>query len=358
MIASYNYEPSVCVVCLWDKASGRCLHRINLQGGGDAFFLTFSGDGKTILVAQRNRVTVFEVGTGKEIQGRETPEPSAIQCAAFLPDGDVITAERSFAGVQQGHVWNIAKGGIRRRLPGLTEIENSLGFFQDCKLFATAGGRERKTIHFWDVATGQFAKQFELDGDGFILAGPGPEGHKAVTIVGNKIRVREIESGILLFRQSPDDGGNYGVTFSPDGKLLVSVGGNGTIRVWDFNTGKELTRWQVPAHRFGPFASMAVSPDGKVLASMGTDDTAICLWDLSTGKEINPTMGHAGAVCRLQFSSDGNLILSYGLDRKVLEWDLTTGRPNGRLCGNALGRTAPGRYWLLSDLSPNGNILA
>ena len=69
----------------------------------------------------------------------------------------------------------------------------------------------------------------------------------------------------------------YSVAFSPDGKLLASVGDNdSTIKLWDVATGKE--RATLKGHKHDVM-SVAYSPDGKTLAS-GSADKTIKLWDV------------------------------------------------------------------------------
>ncbi|MCY7368041.1 MAG: hypothetical protein LH474_07800 [Chamaesiphon sp.] len=69
--------------------------------------------------------------------------------------------------------------------------------------------------------------------------------------------------------------------------------------------------------------TIAISPDGKILASGGE---TIKLWDLATGELKNTLQGHAGAVYSVKFSADGKTIASSGVDKSIKLWDLDTGK--------------------------------
>ena len=67
--------------------------------------------------------------------------------------------------------------------------------------------------------------------------------------------------------------------------------------------------------------SVAISPDGKQLASASRDGT-IRLWDVATGKNTATVEGQTSWGLRLVFSPNGKILASEGYDGKISLWDV------------------------------------
>ena len=107
------------------------------------------------------------------------------------------------------------------------------------------------------------------------------------------------------------------VVFSPDGKSLASGNADKTVKLWDVATGKVIN--PLNGHS-SQVLSVVFSPDGKTLAS-GSADKTVKLWDIATGKEINTLHGHSDEVTSIAFSPDGKTLTSGSFDKTVKLWN-------------------------------------
>jgi WD40 repeat protein len=209
---------------------------------------------------------------------------------------------------------------------------NRLAFSADGKTLASAS--EDGTVRLWDAGTGEERGRVHGWGTGVGPVALSADG-KQLAFVGSK---RFNDGTIVLYdlpggerRQRLD---RYSLrhrldyhfrftdlSFSPDGKVLLSGGSDNAVRLWDAVRGGELL--DLREHKT-TVRAVAFSPDGKTFASISSDRTL--LWELKTFRLVWQSADGGNALC---FSADGKL-LAEG-DNPVRIRDVATGKTLHRL---------------------------
>jgi eukaryotic-like serine/threonine-protein kinase len=156
---------------------------------------------------------------------------------------------------------------------------------------------------------------------------------------------RKLSSGHITLKGHND--GVSSVAFSPDGKRLASAGTNGIVTVREAGTWREILSFKGHAQAV---TSLAFSPDSKHLASASHDGT-VKLWDAATGQEIRILKGHTKKVNSVSFSSDGERLASAGNDGTVKVWIVLAGKEILSLAGHT-------NIVNCASFSPDGKHLA
>jgi WD40 repeat protein len=146
----------------------------------------------------------------------------------------------------------------------------------------------------------------------------------------------------------------FTATFTPGGEALVTGGDDGCVYFWDWAAEKLQRCPRGHAHRIW---SLALSPDGQMLASAGGDwyrphqTGELKLWDATTGQVVCVLSGHKALIFSVAFSPDGRTLASASWDGSVRLWDLPAGKERAVLRGPR-GRVRSVAF------SPDGKTLA
>ena len=279
-IASSGYDRTVKV---WDSETGEEKLTIKKAHSREITTVLFSPDGKRILTQSRfahKRIKVWDAKTGQQLLAN-TDYGSYGDCAALSPDGKLI----AMGDLLKTRVCD-SKTGEEVLVMKASGSKECVGFSPDGKWIVAGYGRH---IGVWDAETGEMHKFYgghtdeisdvEFSPDGKRIASSSDDGAKP-------IKVWDFETGKELFTLEISDPNN--VSFSSDGKRIVSSGYS-TIKVWDSKTGKIMLTLR-PNDQEGRVSSprmyVAISPDGKRIASSGHGEGGkivdiVKVWDIS-----------------------------------------------------------------------------
>lgn len=253
---------------------------------------------------------------------------------AFSPDGTLVAS----GGLDQTvRLWEPRTGKEIHRLSH-PEMVRAVAFSPDGRMLATV--TLSRTIRLWEVSTGrercQLKSELGLHFDGIYSVAFSPDGKTlaagtkhGVVRLWNLAEQREIadrKAGKFchIYLRSAV----YAVAFSPDGKMLATASRKDGVQLWDAASGAAIRDLEGPPETI--WSSIAFSPQG-LLAGCGRD--VIQIWDPATEKLIQEMPAPCCELAVVAFSSDGKVLASIGLDDTVRFWSTADGKETGRLEG-------------------------
>jgi WD40 repeat protein len=318
---------------IWDITTGQKMSPASRHDRW-AHSVSFSPDGRFLASGGDNHVRIWDGGTGSHVmtlRGHEAPTFSV----SFSPDGKSVVSG-GYDGLIK--VWDAASGETVMTLHGHEGTVDRVVFTPDGKHLVS--GSWDGTIKIWDVAVTRTCTRLIGHHGRVGSMAFSPDGKRIVSAgVDGLIKLWDVESATELKTLHTARGiwlPASSVAFSPDGKRIVSGGFSGTFTTWDAATGNPTTAFRGPKPHVTAIA-MAISPDGKHLATSGGVDKTVRIWDMARGEEVMTLKGHDSLVHCAAFSPDGRLLASGAGDPNIKIWEWATGRESMTLRGHEGG---------------------
>jgi WD40 repeat protein len=335
------------IVRLWDTTTGQEV--LSLRGHeGAVGRVLFSPDGQRLASSSSDGTvriwdaTPFDVNADPRIWTLGRKDDGEFNSVAFSPDGRWLASASSDKSIK---LWDTQTGQEVPAFHGHNEAALCVAFSPDGRHLLS--GSMDRTVKLWDTRTG---KELPLPGcDRFELmvysVAFSPDGHAFATGAHQEARLWDLTGRSLLPPLQADAEFVSGVTFSPDGKYLATVGHTGIARIWDVTSGGEISSFKGPSAN-----AVAFHPKGKYVASGGTDGQ-VRLWDPATGQPIHdPLSKHTDRVQSVAFSQDKGY-LATASPNEVIVWDANSFKKL-----QTFDRLA-GRIWSVA-FRPDGKRLA
>jgi WD40 repeat protein len=339
---------------LFDATTGKLLREFQFadpqesgrsRNGTQGQPVAVSPDGRQLVLGYGAALQLFDIASGKQLRAFERPV-FALHLVAFSPDGKTVVAagkpvngdehdkwisaimapqlqsKRKKAPTPKGKVqiWDVGTGKSLRILEAVDGSVASLAIAPDCKRLAVGG--EGYDLRLWDMGNGKELRSFPF----------------------------QREASNFPEQVNPEIQRIAALAFSPDGKTLVSAGGDlfpgghqmmmmsdtPTLDVWDPATGKHLHR--LLKDEYNGFAGVAFSPNGQTLASAGRG--GLYMWEMPSARQFfsfhnattfkrNPAVhltGLAAELSSVAFAPDGKTVC-FGTETGTLHfWDIKAGK--------------------------------
>ena len=338
------------MIRLWDARTGEPLPCVAAhKSRHHVLALAFSPDGRLFasaggdpdLHSTRADFHLWDAVTGQQVRSLEAaPSTGQGHTVAFSPDGQFLLGAASDSldrgGASGVHLWEVATGNLVRTIPTDLPVPiRGAAFAPDGKQVAIcAGGSGPGRILL--VATNGTGSVLVLrTRQGVQRVAFHPDGRQIVSGGGDgNLRFWDIATGTELLALEAHPRPILALGFDAAGRRLVSAGAEGTVRVWD--PGAEGGTHRMLGFSFPPTA-VAFSPDSSLLATAGgslverTNIGEVRLWETATGRERHSLSFPEGAAPVVAFHPDGQTVVAGGRAGVVRAWDVRTGQEMGIL---------------------------
>jgi WD40 repeat protein len=280
---------------------------------------------------------VWDVETGREVAAFD---PKTAQDVVFSPDGGrvVVVRPRGTTVHDAATGKEVARlAEVAARLPGTILGESAryaAAFSADGRRLAVTGPAAGQRLAVYDAATHEPVFRLDLAGARhYRHVALSPDGRQVAVSLGGaavkggpdgfEIQLKDGATGAAVRTLSGHPDRVTDLAYSPDGKHLASGGTEGTVRLWDPAAGE--ARHTLTGHA-GPVLALRFGTDGRLLASAGQDGT-VRLWEVATGREVSAYRGHQGSVHSVGFGAGGATVCSAGADGTLRVWDIGPANP-------------------------------
>ena len=307
---------------MWDAANQTEIAHWSAHNGR-IYAIVLNPDGTLAATAGKDGEVVLLDVSNRQIAQRLQGHDGAVLALDFSPDGTQLVSGSADATMM---LWDLQTGMALQQFVGHASGVNGVAFTPDGSAILSSGDL---SLRLWETATGA-ELQVRESGDtpsGLVLSS---NGRTVLHTVGHIVYTWDLQAWNAAHRKLfGHDGEIEDIALTLDGKLALTAGDDGLVRIWNLQGADNL--WQIVIGRSA--TGVAVSPDGTQLAIGGWGQAGI-LWDVPSSSPTVELTGGKGIIAPggIDFSADGRWVIAGSGDYdqsteagSVLVWDAKTG---------------------------------
>lgn len=318
----------------WDRVAGKLIWSFTSYSRS-----VYSSDvsvDDVLAMTSDKRVLLWDMKTGVHIKRTEECD-QWLRSVRFQPSGRRIGGN---AG-KKIYVWNTGEDNPFRILEPAETMTDAFRSFAFHPLGAKlAAGSTTGKICVWDIAANSQIIRFDASSSPITSLCYTGGGEMLLAASFKNITFHDTLTGKWkrFSHDAPHAGEVNSMVISHDGKMIVSAGDDGHVKLWDIFSYHDLWYYESPVHKpelsklllqlsgsNGPVNTVSVSGSAKYIASAGKDPL-IRLWDAQNGSLLRTFKGHNDRVTSLSFAANDRLVVSSGWDGRVILWDRDSGQ--------------------------------
>jgi WD40 repeat protein len=298
------------------------------------FGVAVSPDKSQVAGTRGNQIHVYDATSGNHVRtladaslvGQDKKPVKAahlslVESLAYSPDGKYLAS----GSYQEVKLWDAKTGELRKTIAGFADRVVALAFSHDSKLLATGGGAATQDgeVKLITVADGKVAVTVttNVHSDTVFGVAFSPDDKMLATCGADKfVKTFEVPSGKFLKSFEGHTHHVMGVGFSGDGKLLASGGADNVVKIWDYEKGEQVRT--IPAHTKQVTALTFVGKSQNFMTCSG--DTQIKQWNTNGGANRSYPGGNDYQYS-VAVSPDGAVVAAGGQDGSVRIFNGTNG---------------------------------
>jgi WD40 repeat protein len=282
-----------------------------------ALAVAFSPNGKVLASAGKDRTILLWDVASWQARGPLTGHSGDVIGLACSPDGARLASVTSARDTCCIRLWDVGTATPAGTLGDPSTGMWAVDWSSDGKLLTCAGWD--KVVRVWDVASDAQRLTIPTDAPECVRTVKfSPRADRIITGGGGPTRLWDANTGSEITAAFPP--GFLNPSFLPAGDAVACWQyRHGRVTLCDMPSGRVRASWRAHPHLI---TGLAVSPDGRFLATTG-DDGAARVWSTADRTEIATLLGHGGAVYAAAFAPDGARLATVGeADGTVRLWDL------------------------------------